>query len=328
MDLAFQLNTYYSQVLVLSITLLDWTTVAQTTAKLVELYNSQLSCHPFLPFFSNSHTLSDELHLTPLHAIVQLKSSLSHLDRADSGAKKAAAAVESGGDVGGDTTGSEGEEAKPVVVKFARRENKVKSQQKGIGRKKTFQETREERETSEAWVAVKYNGAESEEAAEERRLLFADRDDQREVFSQATRSYVNAVCPMAVTHEATPTVAMPTGVLSLADLKSLPLSQQVVKLLRNAHMIQFSRLCSMLGVAGGGVTSVCEAVRGCAVLVQGCWVVSSQQIFPGEENSTKRNTRDYIVSWSFAHLPVKLVLTSVLFLSLAVVFHTASLHPT
>lgn len=235
--------------------------------------------------------ISDELHLTPLHAIVQLKSSLSHLDRADSGAK--AAVVDKEG--GGDTTGSEGEEAKPVVVKFARRENKVKGQQKSIGRKKNFEEAMSERKMSEAWVTVEYKGAESEEACDERRLLFADRDNQSDIFSQTMENYVNAVCPMVATLETTPTVAMPTGVLSLADLKSLPLSQQVVKLLRNAHMIQFGRLCSMLGVTGGGVMGVCEAVRACAVLVQGCWVVSSQQILPGEENSLKRNSRDYIV---------------------------------
>ena len=225
-----------------------------------------------------------------------MRPSLSHLDKADSGAKKAAAAAVSGGDGGGDTTGSEGEEAKPVVVKFARRDSKVKGQQKGVGWKMNFQEAMEKRKSSEAWITVEYKGVESEEACEERRLLFAERDDQMELFSQTAESYIDSVCPRTVTQETTPTVAMPTGVLSLADLKSLPLSQQVVKLLRNAHMIQFGSLCSMLGVMGGGVVSVCEAVRGCAVLVQGCWVVSSQQIFPGEENLLKRNSRDYIVS--------------------------------
>ena len=37
---------------------------------------------------------------------------------------------------------------------------------------------------------------------------------------------------------------------------------------------------------------VLEAVMGCAVLVQGCWVVASHEIFP---DSSKRNARDYIV---------------------------------
>ena len=244
---------------------------------------------------------AEELHLTPLHGVVQLRPSLSHLDTADSGAKRAAA-----GSDGGDTTGSEGEEAKPVVVKFARRESKVKGQQKGISRRMNFQEVMENRKTSEPWLAVQYNDVESEEASEERRLLFADRDDHTGVFSQTMESYVDTVCPRTITQETTHPVAMPTGVLSLAELKSLPLSQQVVKLLRNVHMIQFSRLCSLLGVMGGAVMSVCEAVRGCAVLVQGSWVVSSQQIIPGAENFTKRNARDYVVSVSLPELPLYL----------------------
>lgn len=243
------------------------------------------------------HKCSGELHLTPLHAIVQMRSSLSHLDKADSGAKRAAAAASVSGSDGGDTTESEGEEAKPVVVKFARRENKAKSQQKGIGRRLNYQEVMENQKSSDTWIPVQFNGVESDEASEERRLLFAEHDDQRKLFSQTPESYIDTVCPKAVTQETTTTVAMPTGVLSLAELKSLPLVQQVVKLLCNVHMIQFGRLCSLLGVMGGQLMSVCEAVRGCAVLVQGSWVVSSQQLFPGEDNSTKRNARDYIVSF-------------------------------
>ena len=246
---------------------------------------------------------SDELHLTPLAGIVQMRSSLSHLDKADTGAKKAAAssAVNEGGSGGGGdstATESEGEEPKPVIVKFARRESKVKSQGKGgggVGRRVNFQEFMENKRSSEAWITVDYNDIDSEEAAEERRLLFAERDDQSGVFAQTVEGYVDSICPKVVTQEAMPPVAMPTGVLSLTELKSLPLAQGVEKLLRSVHMIQFSRLCSLLGVMGGGVLSVCEAVKNCAVLVQGCWVVSSQLLFPGDENASKRNSRDYIV---------------------------------
>lgn len=226
------------------------------------------------------------------------------MDRADAGAKKAAAAVnEGGGGGGGDSTAteSEGEEARPVVVKFARRENKAKVQGKdgasgGVGRRVNFQEFMENKKSSEAWITVNYNDIDSEEAADERRLLFADRDDQSGVFTQTMEGYIDTICPKVVAQEATPPVAMPTGVLSLTELKSLPLAQGVDKLLRSVHMIQFSRLCSLLGVMGGGVLSVCEAVKNTAVLVQGCWVVSSQQLFPGDGNASKRNSRDYIVN--------------------------------
>ena len=71
---------------------------------------------------------------------------------------------------------------------------------------------------------------------------------------------------------------------------------QVMELLRNAHMFQFGQLCSLLGMSGGKMREVLEAVMGCGVLVQGCWVVASHVIFPNEADAAKRNAWDYIVS--------------------------------
>ena len=65
-------------------------------------------------------SLTGELHLCPLQAIVQLRPTLQHLDRAAAGQRRSSAAAEASTD--GDTTESEGEEAKPVTVKFARRD--------------------------------------------------------------------------------------------------------------------------------------------------------------------------------------------------------------
>ena len=61
-----------------------------------------------------------ELHLCPLRAVIQLRPSLQHLDKAAAGRRRSVA-----GDAAndGDTTESEGEEIRPVTVKFARRES-------------------------------------------------------------------------------------------------------------------------------------------------------------------------------------------------------------
>ena len=66
--------------------------------------------------------LAGQLHLCPLQAIVQLRPSLQHLDQAAAG-RRSSAATEASSD--GDTTESEGEEARPVTVKFARRDTGV-----------------------------------------------------------------------------------------------------------------------------------------------------------------------------------------------------------
>ena len=69
-----------------------------------------------------------------------------------------------------------------------------------------------------------------------------------------------------------------------------------MEMLRNAHMIQFGQLCSLLGVSGSKMRSVLEVVLSCSVLVQGCWVVASSLIFPDPNEAAKQNARDYIVS--------------------------------
>ena len=45
-------------------------------------------------------------------------------------------------------------------------------------------------------------------------------------------------------------------------------------------------------------TPLLEAVTGCGVLVQGCWVLGSEVLYPGEGGRVQRNIRDYIVSGS------------------------------
>ena len=73
---------------------------------------------------------------------------------------------------------------------------------------------------------------------------------------------------------------------------SLP---QVQELLKNAQVIQFHRLCSLLG-GRSRASALREEVQKCGVLVQGCWVVSSDVVYAGEAVRGLRNARDYIVS--------------------------------
>ena len=60
-------------------------------------------------------------------------------------------------------------------------------------------------------------------------------------------------------------------------------------------MLPFQRLCSLVG-GRGQATPLLEAVEGCGVLVQGCWVVGSEVLYPGRGESAQCNVRDYIVS--------------------------------
>lgn len=252
-----------------------------------------------MPFKSGRYAVAackeGALHISQLNGIVQLKPNLSYLDRADVGAKKLEAAASDDGD----TTESEGEEAKPVTVRFAKQVNPAKAQKK-VGHKLTFTENSK---TNREWTNVTYYGVESEEADEERRLLLAgeDAEDQSDQFSMPEGRYLDTIFPKEASRqeESSGTSGAPIGVVSLESIRKLPLKRQVLEVLRSAHMIQFGQLCSLLGVAGGKMGSVLEAVLSCSVLVQGCWVVASHVIFPDSKEAAKRSARDYIL-WCFS----------------------------
>ena len=57
-------------------------------------------------------------------------------------------------------------------------------------------------------------------------------------------------------------------------------------------LLQFDRVCTILGRVKQERETVMDDLQKCAVLVQGCWVVHSSLVM----NKEQRNARDYIVS--------------------------------
>ncbi|XP_044185090.1 DNA-directed RNA polymerase III subunit RPC5-like isoform X1 [Acropora millepora] len=98
---------------------------------------------------------------------------------------------------------------------------------------------------------------------------------------------------------------LPNNVLSMTQLKTKDLPDQVKALLINAKVINFSQLCRLLSPATKEAT-VLKCVQQYAVLVQGCWVVKSELLYP--EGSISPNSgiaadilcrgRDYLM-WRF-----------------------------
>ena len=141
-----------------------------------------------------------------------------------------------------DTTESEGEEAKPVTVRFARRENAVKSQKK-FRHKLSYTEAMENHKSSRVWDNVSYYGVMSEEAKEERGLLFAEKDDQRGRFCLSEEKYLDSISLKKDYGEEVTgngTSGLPIGVVSLEQIKTLPLKRQVKeKLLLQKYIPQY-----------------------------------------------------------------------------------------
>ncbi|KAK3600874.1 hypothetical protein CHS0354_019221 [Potamilus streckersoni] len=238
-----------------------------------------------------------ELHLSPLHALVQLRPSFGYLDRVDDRQK----VVQQGGGEEGESSQDEvEEEAKPVTIKFARPE----SAEAKARRLASFEYLNKKRE-EERWVNVDYYGIYDDRSDMERELLIAGKGDQSSAeFNITPKDYLQMLMPLS-SEDKQEKPAMPNNVLSLSQLKTMPLGDQVKALLVNAKVIQFHQLINLLP-KGTDPQATLRSLQHVAVMVQGCWVVKSDVLYPKEVCSPHSGIsaeylcrgRDYVI-WRF-----------------------------
>ena len=235
-----------------------------------------------------------ELHLTPLKGIVQLRPSFGYLDRADTKGRGPGGA----GDAE-DTVEDEEPEVKPVTVKFARRET-----EEAKARRMASYEYISKKREEEPWVHVRHHQMCAPMAEAQRMLLLASQTTEISEFQVQPQHYLERLIPNTV-EEDQQRPPMPTNVLSLAELKTMTLSDQIKALLCNAKIIRFAQLMSLL-TKGTDPTAALRALQPVALLVQGCWVVKSEVIYPKDSCSPFSGApaealcrgRDYIM-WRF-----------------------------
>ncbi|XP_060603033.1 DNA-directed RNA polymerase III subunit RPC5-like [Ruditapes philippinarum] len=210
-----------------------------------------------------------DLFLSPVHAQVQMKPSFHYLDKSDTRAESKLAAQEAG-----DSSQDEGEEeAKAVTVKFARPESDIAKARRlaSFGHMQKLQE-------EEAWVPLRFSNTYTEASERDLRSLSLKSEETSNEFHVESSEYLKMLMAHAdeVQHEKP---AMPSNVLSLTQLKSMPLSDQVKALLTNAKVIRFNQLLHLLP-QGTDPQATLRAIQIVAVLVQGCWVVKSEILYP------------------------------------------------
>lgn len=223
----------------------------------------------------------DELHLTSVKGIIQLRPNFSYLDKADK-----AKAFETG-EVAK-------EQIEAVTVRFAQeRTNQSQIQ--------TFRQ-QGRRQEEEPWVELTYNGPDSVISQSEYNKLFcSERDTELSVFNVTPRDYLKSLCPApSITDVSAPDT--PSNVLSISQLKGLDFVDQIKALLINTKVIKFSQICMLLE-ANSKQAAILRVLPTYACLVQGCWVVKSELLYPdgstsptsGVEAEVLRNGRDYVV---------------------------------
>ncbi|CAK6445060.1 unnamed protein product [Pipistrellus nathusii] len=238
-----------------------------------------------------------ELHLTPLHGILQLRPSFSYLDKADAKHREREAASEAG-----DSSQDEAEEdVKQITVRFSRPESEQARQ-----RRVQSYEFLQKKHAEEPWVHLHYHGRRDSRSEHERQYLLCQGGSSAEntELVKSPSEYLLMLVPPSQEEERDKPVA-PSNVLSMAQLRTLPLTDQIKILMKNVKVMPFANLMSLLGPAVDSV-AVLRGIQKVAMLVQGNWVVKSDILYPKDSSSPHSGVpaevlcrgRDFVM-WKF-----------------------------
>ncbi|XP_054436885.1 DNA-directed RNA polymerase III subunit RPC5 isoform X2 [Pteronotus mesoamericanus] len=259
--------------------------------------------------FSSSQTTSNtsryaaalyrqgELHLTPLHGILQLRPSFSYLDKADAKHREREAANEAG-----DSSQDEAEEdVKQITVRFSRPESEQARQ-----RRVQSYEFLQKKHAEEPWVHLHYYGLRDSRSEHERQYLLCQGSSgvENTELVKSPSDYLMMLMPPSQEEEKDKPVA-PSNVLSMAQLRTLPLADQIKILMKNVKVMPFANLMSLLGPSIDSV-AVLRGIQKVAMLVQGNWVVKSDILYPKDSSSPHSGVpaevlcrgRDFVM-WKF-----------------------------
>ncbi|XP_038591720.1 DNA-directed RNA polymerase III subunit RPC5 [Micropterus salmoides] len=212
-----------------------------------------------------------ELHVTPLTGILQMRPSFSYLDKADTKTREREAANE-----GGDSSQDEAEDdVKAITVRFARPESEQARQ-----RRIQSYEFLQKKQAEEPWIHLHYHGVKDSRSEHERQYLFCQSVDASEnsELVKSPKEYLAMLMP-PLAEEIVVKPAGPSNVLSMAQLRTLPLGDQVKTLMKNVKVMPFANLMGLLA-SGTDSTAVLRCIQQVALLVQGNWVVKSDVLYP------------------------------------------------
>ncbi|XP_016348590.1 DNA-directed RNA polymerase III subunit RPC5-like [Sinocyclocheilus anshuiensis] len=212
-----------------------------------------------------------ELHLTPLQGILQMRPSFTYLDKADTKHREREAANEAG-----DSSQDEAEEdVKQITVRFSRPESEQARQ-----RRIQSYEFLQKKQAEEPWVHLHYHGIKDGRSEHERQYLYCQAMDATEntELVKTPREYLAMLMPPLAEEKVIKPMG-PSNVLSMAQLRTLPLGEQVRTLMKNVKVMPFANLMGLLA-SGTDSTVVLRCIQQVALLVQGNWVVKSDVLYP------------------------------------------------
>ncbi|EMP34971.1 DNA-directed RNA polymerase III subunit RPC5 [Chelonia mydas] len=188
-----------------------------------------------------------------------------------------------------------------IQVRFSRPETEQARQ-----RRVQSYEFLQKRQAEEHWVHLHYYGLRDSRSEHERQYLLSQGHGMAEntELIKSPSEYLMMLMPPNVEEEKDKPVA-PSNVLSMAQLRTLPLADQIKILMKNVKVMPFANLMSLLG-SGIDSTAVLRCIQQVAMLVQGNWVVKSDVLYPKDTSSPHSGVpaevlcrgRDFVM-WKF-----------------------------
>ncbi|KAL1416697.1 hypothetical protein MTO96_027594 [Rhipicephalus appendiculatus] len=249
--------------------------------------------------------LPGELHLTPLHAIVHMAPV--HCSRQEGQSERAGAnatpppAPVFGGWGATANDGPRASDNDPTTPSdhYFDEETGNGKRCKRIRQERSMQVQQED--DSEPWVEATVHNCYSDMSLFERELLVGPREglpDQSRFVSGEEQYLARLLAkdPMSRHPDdvVTPLDAVPQGFLSqelsMRVIDRLPLEDRITAILMNAKVVRFAKLKSILPETVKEETII-DVLQYVAVLVQGCWVVKSEELYPRRGFSEKTGVR-------------------------------------
>ncbi|KAH6782198.1 hypothetical protein C2S51_007491, partial [Perilla frutescens var. frutescens] len=205
----------------------------------------------------------NKLHLNPIHAVVQLRPSMRHLDEKES---KKRTAVRNNVEVV--VKSEEHQEAKPS----------------GMSKKqKAPEQTKDDRE---AWVPLKYHSVRSDVAAGYLQKMIA-REGSQIYFSTSSHDYLNSLCP------GTSGDSLISNATPRRSLLALPLKERFKTwLLEGPPLHRFDTLKYL--APDESSEEVLAVLQELAVLVQGLWVAKTALVYEAD-NEISTSAKDQAI---------------------------------
>lgn len=231
-----------------------------------------------------------EFHITPLKGIIQLRPQFNYLDKSDKRAREEAKNV-------GEDMEEEDEGPKQVNVTFDRQTpDFLKKMQE-----QSFQNF-SKKSSEEKWVHTNYAPVNTTQAELTRLEMFCSSTEESiNALNLTNKQYLELLAPpIGGEQYSTPGVQNPTT--SLNYIRTLPLLDQVRILVKDAKVISFTQLKSLLS-SEHDTAVILKYLQQVAVLVQGNWIVNSELIYTKDSVSSQNGipaelmcrARDYIL---------------------------------